>query len=383
LPSPAHILLIGIDGLRHDYPERYGAPNLLALKAQASGTNHLIPRFPSSTFPNFYSMATGVEPQAHGIVGMHFYDPERGRDFDFRRDGRDGSWYGATPIWVAAERSGIRTASYYWVGTDALIQGIRPTYYHEYDGSTPHQQRIDQVLEWFALSDAERPRLVTLYFSDVDTAGHLFGPESEQTREAVLAVDTSLGILFNRLQDLRPEANVIVVSDHGMTTVERVIQIGTDSDLAGFHIANESSHVMLYARDGASIDSAFQSLSRDTPEYTVYRRQDTPAGLCFSDNARIGDIVIIANGPYILHARDAGVAEDEGQPGEWPKGWHGYDPGLMPEMHAIFYAMGPRIRRGIHLDTLRNTDVHTLLTALLNLRDAPLTGDIARLIATS
>lgn len=383
MSPPAHILLIGIDGLRHDYPERYGAPNLLALKAQASGTNHLLPRFPSSTFPNFYSMATGVEPQAHGIVGMHFYDPDRGREFDFRRDGRDGSWYGATPIWVEAERRGIRTASYYWVGTDALIQGVRPTYYHEYDGSTPHKERIDQVLEWFGLPDAERPHLVTLYFSDVDTAGHLFGPESEQTREAVLAVDESLGILFRRLGDVRPDVNIVVVSDHGMIAVERVIQIGTNSDLAGFHIANESSHVMLYARNGASIDAAYRSLARETPEYTAYHRQDIPPDLCFTDNRRIGDIVVISNGPYILHARDAGVAEDEGQPGEWPKGWHGYDPRTMPEMHAIFYARGPGIRAGVHLDTLRNTDVHALLTALLGLRDAAVSADIGRLLATS
>src|SRR5689334_5810047 len=126
--TDTYVLLIGIDGFRHDYAELYNAPNLLALKDRASGTNHLIPRFPSSTFPNFYSIATGLEPQAHGIVGMHFYDPARGRDFDFRRDGRDGSWYGGTPIWVAAERQGIRTASYFWVGTDARIQGVRPTF---------------------------------------------------------------------------------------------------------------------------------------------------------------------------------------------------------------------------------------------------------------
>lgn len=380
MDSPAYILLIGIDGLRHDYAELYNAPNLLGLKAQGSGTNHLIPRFPSSTFPNFYSMATGVEPQAHGIVGMHFYDPARGRDFDFRRDGRDGSWYGATPIWVAAERRGIRTASYFWVGTDALIQGVRPTYYHEYDSATSHQQRIDQILEWFALPETERPHLVTLYFSDVDTAGHLFGPESEETREAVLAVDSSLGVLFRALESVRPAVNVIIVSDHGMAAVERVIQIGADSELAGFHIANESSHVMLYPQNGASVDAAYKSLARDTPEYTVYRRQDTPRDLCFSDNPRIGDIVIIANGPYILHARDAGVAEDEGLPGEWPKGWHGYDPRTMPEMHAVFYAYGPRIRPGIRLDTLRNTAVHGLLLALLNLSGTALAGDIGRLL---
>lgn len=377
--SASYVLLIGIDGFRHDYAERYGATNLLSLRERGSGTNHLIPRFPSSTFPNFYSMATGLEPQDHGIVGMHFYDPERKRDFDFRIDGRDGSWYGGTPIWVAAEQSGMRTASYFWVGTDAMIQGRRPTFYHEYNSSTTHQERIDQVFEWFALPEPERPRLVTVYFSDVDTAGHLFGPESDQTREAVRCVDASVGALLTGLESVQPKVHVVIVSDHGMAGVERVIQIGADSELAGFHIANESSHVMLYSDDAGVLQRGYDSLPRRPEEYSVYRRDEVPSHLCFSANRRIGDIVVLANGPYILHARDAGLAEEEGQPGEWPKGWHGYDPTKMPEMHAIFYAIGPRIRPGVDLDTVRNTDVHSLLAELLGLgRAAPPVAGVLR-----
>jgi predicted AlkP superfamily pyrophosphatase or phosphodiesterase len=166
---------------------------------------------------------------------------------------------------------------------------------------------------------------------------------------------------------VEPKVHVVIVSDHGMATVQRVIQIGTDSELLGLHIANESSHVMLYSEDRSALERAYAALPRKPEEYSVYRRDEVPAHLCFSDNQRIGDIVILANGPYILHARDAGVAEEEGQAGEWPKGWHGYDPSSMAEMHAIFYAYGPRIRPGVRLEAVRNTDVYSLLAALLGI----------------
>ena len=181
-----YVLMIGLDGFRDDYAERFHAPNLLALQHRGCSSKGLIPVFPSVTFPNFYSIATGLQPERHGLVGMGFYDPARHSEFDFRLPiSHDSAWYGGTPIWVLGERQGMRTASYFWVGSDVEIQGIRPAIYVPYNTTATHQDRVRQVVEWFKLPDERRPHLVMLYFSDVDHAGHEFGPESPEVAAAV------------------------------------------------------------------------------------------------------------------------------------------------------------------------------------------------------
>ena len=370
-----YVLLIGLDGFRDDYAERFHAVNLLALQQRGSSSKRLIPAFPSVTFPNFHSIATGLQPERHGLVGMLFYDPARHSEFDFRLPiSHDSAWYGGTPIWVLGERQGMRTACYFWVGSDVEIQGIRPARYVPYNTTATHQDRVRQVVEWFKLPVERRPHLVMLYFSDVDHAGHEFGPESPEVAAAVQAVDTTLGILLQELRALRPQVNVIVVSDHGMDTVGKIIDVGKDTDFPGMHIVNQQTQVALYGTDTIVIEQTRQKLIRPNSEFKVYRRSELPAHLHYSSNPRIGDLVILPDGRDWVRIAMAGQ-----EPHPAPKGWHGWDPAKVPTMHGIFYAAGPQIRAGLRLPPVANDAIYPLLTTLLGLTppvDQPLNPEL-------
>lgn len=362
-----YVLLIGLDGFRFDYAERYGARNLLALRDRGASAGALIPAYPSLTFPNFYTLATGLHPESHGIVGNRFWDPERDEEFYFRENQSDGSWYGGTPIWVLAEKQGMRTATYFWPGTSARIQQTLPTFFYPYNPETTREERVRQILEWFHLPEPRRPHLVIAYFSDVDSAGHQHGPDSDETRQAVEAVDRSLGQLFEGLEQVRPAVNVLVVSDHGMMECGPFLDITDYADFRPFRkVVSDTVHVMLYSADRRLVEETQRVLRGRSELYEVWRREELPAHLHFRKNRRIGDLVIMSNGPYLLTVRAAGRAPGPARSG--PKGMHGWDPQRFPLMRGIFYAAGPQIRRGVRLDSVRAVDVFPVLNSLLDLK---------------
>ncbi|HYI94153.1 MAG TPA: ectonucleotide pyrophosphatase/phosphodiesterase [Bryobacteraceae bacterium] len=366
-----YVLIIGIDGMRYDYAERFGAKNLLALRERGSSSEALIPSFPSSTFPNFFTLATGLRPQNHGIVGMRFYDPDVGQEFFYQKTAPEGHWYSGSPIWSLAEQQGMRTAAFYWPGSEAEIQGFRPTYFRTYDGSVSHETRVRQVLQWLSLPEASRPHFVMLYFSDVDTAAHAHGPDSEEVRTAVAVVDNTIGGLLGSLQAIRPEVNVIVVSDHGLENCRNYIDITDDADLSAFQVVNQTTHAMLYSEDPARVERTYQQLRRKAKgRYLVYRRDETPRDLHFRRNRKIGDIVVIPVKPEAIGVRsetNTAAHMSAFKPG---KGCHGFDAKRVPNMRGVFYAAGPQIRSGVRLRPIENVEVFPLLTTILGL-EAP------------
>lgn len=214
-PRP-HVLLISIDGFRYDYAAKHGAPNLIRLGQQGVRAEALIPQVPSKTFPNHLSIVTGLRPEHHGILDNEFFDPARNATYSYKQTATDGSWYKGTPLWVLAEHQGVRTAAFFWPGSDAEIQGVRPRDYRRYEEAIPNAERVRQVIDWFARPESVRPHFVTLYFSDVDSAGHRSGPDGAETKEAVQRIDALLGQLMEGLRATGPPVNVIVLSDHGM-----------------------------------------------------------------------------------------------------------------------------------------------------------------------
>src|ERR1700686_1167950 len=112
-----YVVLVSLDGFRYDYATKYGAKNLLAMATRgASAPEGMIPSYPSVTFPNHYSIVTGLYPDHHGIVGNTFYDPARKQSYSYTnpKTTGDGSWYNGTPLWVLAEKQGMRAASFFW-----------------------------------------------------------------------------------------------------------------------------------------------------------------------------------------------------------------------------------------------------------------------------
>jgi predicted AlkP superfamily pyrophosphatase or phosphodiesterase len=368
-----YVILVSLDGFRYDYAAKFGAPNLERLAAEgASAPDGMIPSFPSVTFPNHYTIVTGLYPEHHGIVENNFYDPARKKTYESRNPDtvRDGSWYGGMPLWSLAEKQGMRSACFFWPGSEAEIAGERPSYYLHFDNTYPDEKRIDQVIAWLKLPAAERPHFITLYYYEPDHTGHEAGPDSPQTGEAVHHVDALMGTLMADLKTLHLPVDLIVVSDHGMATVEGDwIDLDRYADLSKFVAVGS----LLYAPDEQAAERAYRQLRGASDKFVAYRRRDVPAYLHFDSNARIGDPVVIPTGPYLIRAH---APENPEAP---PKGEHGYDPSKMKSMRAIFYAAGPDIRAGYKLQAFQNVDVYPLIARILGLRTGHIDGTLAPL----
>lgn len=218
--APAPLILISIDGFRADYLARGVSPTLSALAAEGVRAEGMQPSFPSLTFPNHYTIVTGDYPDHHGIVDNAMFDPVLGKFTLGKREAvGDGRWWDqAEPIWVSADRQGVRTATMFWPGSEASIHGYRPDYWVPYEGDTTYDSRVDQVLHWLDLPPSQRPGFLTLYFEAVDTAGHYEGPDAAETNAAIGEVDAALARLVDGLRQrgLLDRVNLIVLSDHGM-----------------------------------------------------------------------------------------------------------------------------------------------------------------------
>lgn len=366
-----YIILVSLDGFRHDYAQLYGARNLQALGARgASAPQGMIPAYPSVTFPNHYSIVTGLYPENHGIVGNSFYDPRRRQRFVYtdRRTSADGSWYGGVPLWVLAERQGMRAACLFWPGAEAEIGGLRPTYNVMYDPRIPNERRVDQVVNWLRLPPEKRPHFITLYFGDVDSAGHATGTDSADTARAVRRLDGLIARLAAAAALLHLPVNLVVVSDHGMVNTEGPwINLQQFANLSGFQTVGS----LLYPPNEGAAARVYSQLRDASDKFVVYRRSRMPAHLHFSRNARIGDPVVVPTGPYLIRAY--GSNDPKEVP---PKGMHGYDPQTMPEMRGIFYAAGPNIRPGVKLAPFENVHIYPLLAQILGLRMEAIDGDV-------
>lgn len=370
--SKHYVVLVSLDGFRYDYPRRYGAPHLLQLGANgASAPGGMLPAYPSLTFPNHFSIVTGLYPEHHGLVGNSFWDPTRKETYVYTKPktSADGSWYDGTPLWVLAEQQGMRTACLFWPGSEAEIQGKRPSYYLHYDDKLDDEKRVDQVIAWLKLPPAQRPHFITLYYPNVDHAGHLYGPDSDEVRAAVHHLDTMIGDLRSKLTTLHLPVDLVVVADHGMIANEqKPVSLSDFADLSKFHTEGP----LLYANSEEDAEKAYEAFrAHPDPRFTAYRRADVPAGLHFNANPREGDPVIVPNRAVNIWAGPVDKELDAKL-----RGLHGFDPATTPEMKAIFFAAGPDIRSGVKLQPFENVNLYPFIAQMLGLKAPQVDGSL-------
>ncbi|OFZ17636.1 MAG: hypothetical protein A2X86_00790 [Bdellovibrionales bacterium GWA2_49_15] len=355
-----YVVLVSIDGMRHDYLERYQATHLLELKKNGLSAPAFIPVFPSLTFPNHYSIITGLYPVNHRLISNDFYDrtTEERYQISDRSKVLNGKWYDGVPLWLLANRQGMLSASYFWVGSDANIHGEFPNYYKIYDTKVPHDTRVAQILEWLRLPKEQRPHFLTLYYSAVDSAGHEFGPESEEVRQAVLEVDRSIGELMQGLEQGGLNPNLIVVSDHGMQKIEekKVVRFPKELLTKEYIITGRGAFSMIYTKSPEKTEEALRLL-KQIPHLKAYKRQETPKAW-HMDSALAGDVIILADqGAYLT--QDTDKKKSTG-------GTHGYDPAKVKNMSGIFLARGPQIKSGV-VDAFPNINLYPFVAAILGL----------------
>ena len=378
------VILISFDGWRWDYMARTQVPNLQAMASRGVRAEALIPVFPSKTFPNHYTIVTGLYPEHHGIVSNVIADPEFPRRFTMSAPtSRESRWWGGEPVWVTAIRQRLRAASMFWPGSEVSIGGVRPTYWRPFDDGVSNTARVRQVLQWLGLPEAERPSFITLYFSDVDSAGHAHGPDSTEVLEAARRLDAVLGQLVSgvRKLGLLDRTTFVVVSDHGMSqqAANRAIFVDDYLDLSTVDVVEWTPNLALRPRS-ATVEQVYRALKDKHPSLAVYKREDIPAHLHYRRSNRIAPVVALADDGWTIttHARQLLAAAARRTNG----GDHGYDP-KHKSMHGLFVAAGPGVRRGAVVAPFESIHLYNFLCALLGLTPAPNDGDVDAIRALS
>lgn len=384
IPEPVSgetpLILIGFDGFRPDYLSLAPTPNFDRLIAEGVVADSLEPVFPTKTFVNLYSIVTGLYAENHGIVGNRVWDADSGSfisdnflEMDKPELQGQSRWWGGEPIWITAEKQGKRAGTYFWVGSEAEFNGVRPSEWVPYDYRAPARDRIDGVVAWLSADDPVD--FATLYFSDLDSAGHSQGPRGSRLFTELQEADANLGYLIDELEaaGIWPNVNILIVSDHGMTALDddKVIRLDQIIDERDVFVV-EWTPIASLIPDAGKADEVYQALKAAEENYTVYRKEDLPERLHYSDNERIPEILVVADPPYSI--ANQYILDNIGI----NAGGHGYDPEF-EEMHGFFAAFGPDFKSGLRSETVKIVDLYALMAHLLALEPAEHDGDLTRI----
>lgn len=374
------VILVSIDGFRPDYLEKYQPPTLNRLAREGTRAKFMTPSFPTKTFPNHYAIATGLYPEDNGIVENNIYDFGTIFRMNIKKEVQNGRWWLGEPIWVTAEKQGQHAAAMFFPGSEAEIEGFRPTFWKEYEHELPHEPRVDQVLAWLDLPREDRPTFLTLYFDDVDTQGHRHSPDSPETRDAVLKVDKAVERLMNGLKarKIDRKANVIIVSDHGMAALDQknavVIDEYVDLELAE-RILWTSEIVQIFPKEGRLMEMA--AALQNIPHGWCLPKAEIPARLHYSTGARVAPIVCSADEGWMYTSRDYYERLKERDDFGKIIGAHGYD-NKYESMHAVFIGHGKAFRKHKIVEGFPNVDVYELMCKILGLKPAKNDGNFER-----
>jgi len=377
--APRTVVLVSIDAFRADYLSPEATPNLARIAREGVHAAWMNPSYPSLTFPNHYTLATGLRPDHHGVIHNRMTDAEIG-DFAVadRKALADGRWWGGEPIWVTAERQGVRSASWAWPGSSAPIGGVHPSRWVAYDESVPAARRIDDVLAWLDAPRSQRPQFVAVYFEQLDKAGHDHGPDSPEVKRTLGELDAVIGRLHDGLavRGMLDTTDLIVVSDHGMATVGPGHAIGVEQMIAPSiaTVVSDGQSIGVQPLPGRQHEAEARLLGAHA-RYDCYKREALPARWHYGTNPRVPPIVCqMHEGWDALYPQKLAK-----RPPQATRGSHGFDPAL-PSMRALFVARGPSFVPGTELPAFDNVDVYPLLVRLLRIEAAPNDGDIAPLL---
>lgn len=375
-----YLILVSLDGFRWDYMDRYPTPNLNHIAKAGSRAERLLPVYPSLTFPNHYSIATGLYPAHHGLVGNGFPDAGIGKWYSMkdRSTVSDTRFYYGEPIWVTAEIQGMVAASYFFVGSEAPVKGIQPSHWRTYSADISGEERVDQVLAWLALPERTRPHMYTLYFADVDSYSHWYGTDSAENIEAICRVDGFLGRLARGIAKLpyADQVNIIVLSDHGLGDYldEPPFILDKYTDISGMSFAEGGSHMSVYleTKDPDRAREIVDTVNRYWQHGHAYLASEAPVQWHIDDNPRYPDVILAPEMGYTVLSR-ANKSRKIKLSG------HGWPPEAS-DMHGFFIASGPNIRPGLNLGPVSMVDVYPLMTAILGLQSPDnIDGDSSKL----
>lgn len=375
------VILISLDGFRYDYIDKYEAPTIRRLANEGVRAKWMIPSFPTKTFPNHYTVVTGLYPANHGLVENNVFDFDTVFTMSKREEVENPRWWGGEPIWVTAESQGQIAASFFWVGSEAKVKDRQPTHWRRYDGKVPNEERVDTVLSWLDLPQEKRPTMITLYFSDTDDAGHRSGPDSEDVRNAVKKVDGDIARLVEglRKRKIDGKANIIITSDHGMAAVPAGNVVYMYRELRSEWLEREpitTGEIWQLWPKADKIDEMMTALAK-LENTTCWRKADIPDRLNYKHGARVAPVICSAKQGWSMSAnkrppRIPTVPEDGKV-----RGAHGFD-NAYQEMQATFIAHGRAFKKRKTVEPFANVEVYNVMCKILGIKPAPNDGDLRR-----
>ena len=374
------VILISIDGFRWDYLDKHKPVELNRLAKEGVRAKWMIPAFPTKTFPNHYTIATGLYPEKHGIVENNIWHFGVTFSMGNRTEVENSRWWLGEPIWVTAEKQGVRAAAFFFPGTETEIAGKRPTFWKPFDDKFPNEARVDQILAWLDLPVAERPQMFTLYFSDVDHAGHDFSPESTETGVAVQAVDKMIERLVTGLKARRigKDVNLIVVSDHGMAAVNQRNAVIMDDYLnreLAERVITTGEIWQIFPKSGQE-DAIMKGL-RTIKNAVCWRKNEIPKRLHYRASPRIAPIICSAEEGWFMTSRERHEQQKKRADFAQTRGAHGYD-NVLASMRATFIAHGRAFKQNRIVEPFENIHVYELMCKILKLKPAPNDGNLSR-----
>ncbi|MGE5682550.1 MAG: ectonucleotide pyrophosphatase/phosphodiesterase [Bacillota bacterium] len=361
-----YLILVSFDAFRWDYPQRGITPNLDFIKNNGVSALSLRPAFPSKTFPNHQSIITGMYPAHHGIIHNDFTDPFTKEKYKISDSlaVSDPKWYLGEAFWETCERQGIKTASYFWPGSELNLPYRRPTYFQHYEHKRNYYTIINGVVDWLKLPYKDRPHFITTYIHETDDMGHKFGPNSPQANQAIQLEDSLIGYLFNKLKDadMLDSTNIIILSDHGMTEVSKEKLINIEEIIGPDNKMDGEGPVMMIEPNGGDVQQVYNILKANENHFKVFTRNNIPDYYEFSDHPFIYSIIVVADPGWTLVDNKSKISVMKYTRG----GNHGYDKDFI-DMHGIFFAYGPAFKQAYRTGTLWNIDVYPLLCKIFGI----------------
>lgn len=362
--SKPYVILVSFDGFRWDYINRDITPTLQSIIDEGVHAISQRPAFPSKTFPNHYSIITGMYTERHGIIANYFVNQETGETYSISDTNSkwDSKWYHGEPFWETAKKSGIKTASIFWPASELRGDKNQPDYFKFYDRNMRYKDRVDTLISWLHKPLNERPRFLSLYFSETDSYGHKFGPNSPEVNKSIKRLDDVTSYLLEELNHsgLLDSVDIILVSDHGMTETSTDRIINLEELLAGFDCKLYDSGPVVRIETGTNeINKVYNKLKESSHHFRVYRKDELPSFYHYSKNPLISPLIVIADIGWSLVDNNGFRKSSE----YFAKGNHGYEKDHL-DMHGIFIAKGPSFKTGYKTGTIWNVDIYPLLAEI-------------------
>lgn len=376
------LVLFLLDGVRWDYLDQEGIdlPGFKRIIREGVKADYMVPDMPTLSYPNYYSLMTGLHVESHGFAGNYMYDFEHDTYFNKGMNPEQIHsywWDHAEPLWISVVKQGKRAYMYQWPGCEVDIRGYKPTFCEVLNRVPTIKNLQDSVDAGIKVLTEDKADLVGIYVELIDDYGHKYGPASRKMNDILVKVDKEINRMIETLEkkNILDSVNIMIFSDHGMTPISesRVVDISPYVDMNDIDIMLEQGpNCYIWPKDG-KLEKVFIELSSmKNPHVTTYKKKDIPDLWFYKSHPRISPILLVAENGWVIITPKKSEFLSYSETGPM-KGFHGYAK-EEEDMRAIFTAAGPDFKRNYRIKPFLNIQLYQIMCRILNITPQPHNG---------